>query len=80
MTQPFLPQVDDLFMVSFKNGDRSYVDNVFRVLDRDDRVTIAGCVAGYSHRERPYVFINAYMNFHQTTPARAALLGMKTED
>lgn len=80
MTGPFNPAKGDIFMMSFKNGDRSYQENVFRVLDRDGRITIAECVAGFSLRAQPHVFVNAEVNFHETSRARAALLGMKTED
>ena len=80
MTKQFKPAPGDIFMMSFKNGDRSYQDNVFRVLVRDDRITIAESVAGYSLRDRPHVFANAEVNFYETSPERAALLGMKTEN
>lgn len=80
MTTPFSPSAGDIFMVSFKNGDRSYQSNVFRVLDHDDRITIADCVAGHSFTDRAFVFVNAEVKFHETSQERAALLGMKTED
>lgn len=80
MTRPFKPAEGDIFMMSFKNGDRSYLENVFRVLDRDDRITIAECISGFSSRERSFVFANAEVNFYETSPERAALLGVKTED
>ena len=75
----FTPNVGDIFMMSFNNGDRSWRDCVFRVLDRDDRITIAKMVAGHSFSKTPYVFVNEDVKFYETSKERAALLGMKTE-
>ena len=75
----FKPKVGDLFMITFKCGDRSWRENVFRAVDCDDRITIAETVAGHSWNDKPKVFINEDVNFYETSHERAVLLGMKTE-
>lgn len=77
-TTNFKPAIGDLFMMSYESGDRSYQENVFRVLDCDDRITIGEMIVGHSFKFTPHVFLNKEVTFYEISEERALLLEKKS--